>query len=70
MYTKENLEAVEKAIGDIQSGRRVVGASYGETRVQYANTSLAELINLRSRIIADLGGGKRRVIFTTSKGLE
>jgi hypothetical protein len=48
MYTKENLEAIEKAISDLQSGRRVVGASYGDTRVQYANISLADLISLKT----------------------
>jgi hypothetical protein len=50
MYTKQNLESIEKAIGDMQAGRRVVGASYGDTRVQYANITLDELINLRNRI--------------------
>jgi hypothetical protein len=74
MYSKENLEAIEKAISDMQSGRRVVGISYGDTRVQYANITLAELINLRNRIksnIQDAGKlNKRRVIFQTSKGLS
>jgi hypothetical protein len=74
MYTKENLEAIEKAISDMQSGRRVVGASYGDTRVQYANISLTELIGLRNRIKTTLEdpekNAKRQVIFTTSKGLQ
>jgi hypothetical protein len=71
MYTKENLESIEKAIADMQSGRRVVGASYGDTRVQYANITLAELISLRNRIIASTedAARKRQVIFTTSKGI-
>jgi hypothetical protein len=71
MYTRENLESIEKAIADMQSGRRVVGASYGDTRVQYANITLAELISLRNRIIAGTEDStrKRQVIFTTSKGI-
>jgi hypothetical protein len=74
MYTKENLEAIEKAISDMQAGRRVVGASYGDTRVQYANITLAELINLRNRTKSGIEDqekfSKRRVIFETSKGLS
>jgi hypothetical protein len=57
----------------MQAGRRVVGVSYGDTRVQYANITLAELINLRNRIKAGLEDpekfNKRRIIFTTTKGL-
>ena len=73
MYTKQNLESIEKAISDMQSGRRVVGVSYGDTRVQYANITLDELINLRNRIKSNIQDAeklnKRRVIFTTEKGL-
>jgi hypothetical protein len=73
MYTKQNLEAIEKAISDMQSGRRVVGVSYGDTRVQYANITLDELLNLRNRIKSGVEdpekSSKRQVIFETSKGL-
>jgi hypothetical protein len=73
MYTKQNLESIEKAIADMQSGRRIVGVSYGDTRVQYANITLAELISLRNRIKAGLEDpeklSKRRIVFVTSKGL-
>jgi hypothetical protein len=73
MYTKQNLEAIEKAISDMQAGRRIVGVSYGDTRLQYANITLAELLNLRNRIRAGIEDpkklNKRRIIFTTSKGL-
>jgi hypothetical protein len=73
MYSEENLQAIEKAIADMQSGRRVVGVSYGDTRVQYANITLSELISLRNRIKSNLQDAeklnKRRVIFQTSKGL-
>jgi flagellar hook-basal body complex protein FliE len=73
MYAKENLEAIEKAIEDMQAGRRVVGASCGETRVQYANVTLDELISVRNRIKSALEDperfNKRRVIFETTKGL-
>jgi hypothetical protein len=73
MYSAENLRAIEKAIADMQDGRRVVGVSYGDTRVQYANITLAELISLRNRIKSNVQDAeklnKRRVIFTTTKGL-
>jgi hypothetical protein len=74
MYDKKNLEAIEKAISDMQVGRRIVGVSYGDTRVQYANITLAELINLRNRIKSNIQDAeklnKRRVIFITAKGLS
>jgi hypothetical protein len=74
MYDKTNLEAIEKAIRDMQAGRRVVGVSYGDTRLQYANITLDELIKLRNRVKAGIEDpekfNKRRVVFTTSKGLE
>jgi precorrin-3B methylase len=73
MYSKENLQSIEKAIEEMQSGRRVVGVSYGDTRVQYANITLDELINLRNRIKVGVEdsekSNKRQVIFTTSKGI-
>jgi hypothetical protein len=73
MYDKKNLEAIEKAISDLHAGRRIVGVSYGDTRVQYANITLAELINLRNRIKAGIEDpekfNKRRIIFATTKGL-
>jgi hypothetical protein len=74
MYDKKNLEAIEKAISDLQSGRRVTSVWYGDTRLQYAEVDLQDLLNLRNRIksgIEDLEKlNKRRVIFTTSKGLS
>ncbi|GHT97968.1 hypothetical protein FACS1894126_2950 [Alphaproteobacteria bacterium] len=74
MYSKQNLEAIEKAINDFQAGRRVIGVSYGDTRLQYANITLDELLKLRNRIKAGLEdpekSNKRQVIFTTSKGLQ
>ncbi|MDR0580716.1 MAG: gpW family protein [Holosporaceae bacterium] len=73
MYTKQNLEAIEKTISDMQSGRRVVGVSYGDTRVQYANITLDELLKLRNRIKSGIDDtekfNKRRIVFATSKGL-
>jgi hypothetical protein len=73
MYTKENLEAIEKAIADLQIGRRIVGVSYGDTRVQYATITLDELISLRNRIKAGIEDpekfNKRRIVFVTTKGL-
>ena len=52
MYTQEYLEAVEKAICDLQSGKRVTSVSYGDTHVQYAPINLDELLKLRSQILA------------------
>jgi hypothetical protein len=73
MYTKQNLEAIEKAISDMQSGRRIVGVSYGDTRVQYANITLDELLKLRNRIKSGMEDieklNKRRIVFVTSKGI-
>jgi hypothetical protein len=73
MYSKKNLEAIEKAISDMQSGRRIVGVSYGDTRVQYASITLDELLKLRNRIKSGMEDteklNKRRIIFMTSKGL-
>jgi hypothetical protein len=73
MYSRENLEAIEKAIRDMQSGRRVVGVSYGDTRLQYANITLDELVKLRNRIKDGVEDpekfNKRQVIFSASKGL-
>lgn len=75
MYTQEYLEAVEKAILDLQSGKRVTSVSYGDTHVQYASINLADLLKLRSQIksgMADdaLNSCKRQVIFSTSKGVR
>jgi hypothetical protein len=73
MYTKQNLEAIEKAIEEMQAGRRAVSVWYGDTRVQYAKITLDELVNLRNRIKAGVEDqektNKRRIIFMTSKGL-
>jgi hypothetical protein len=73
MYSKQNLEAIEKAISDMQSGRRIVGVSYEDTRVQYATITLDELLKLRNRIKSGIEDteklNKRRIIFMTSKGL-
>ena len=73
MYTQEYLEAVEKAISDLQSGKRVTSVSYGDTQVQYAPINLADLLKLRSQIKAGLSetnSPKRQVIFSTSKGVQ
>ncbi|MBR1734843.1 MAG: hypothetical protein IJ730_05280 [Alphaproteobacteria bacterium] len=73
MYTQEYLEAVEKAICDLQSGKRVTSVSYGDTHVQYATINLDELLKLRSQTKASLSESnsrKRQVIFSTSKGVQ
>ena len=74
MYTQVDLEAVEKAIFDLQSGKRVTSIAYGDTHVQYANINLDDLLKRRSQILANLEenakSGVRQVIFSTSKGLR
>jgi hypothetical protein len=74
MYTKQNLEAIEEAICDLHAGKRVTSVWYGDTRVQYAETSLQDLLNLRSRIKSGLDDSEkvreRQAIFITSKGLQ
>ncbi|MBR1735059.1 MAG: hypothetical protein IJ730_06415 [Alphaproteobacteria bacterium] len=74
MYTQEYLEAVEKAICDLQSGKRVTSVSYGDTHVQYASINFADLLKLRSQIKAGISSEtnsrKRQVIFSTSKGVR
>lgn len=68
---KEQLAAIEKAIVDLQSGKRVTSVQYGDTRVQYAEVDLDKLLQLRSQIKASLRGAQnRQVHFTTSKGLR
>ncbi len=73
LYTQEYLEAVEKAIYDLQSGKRVASVAYGDTHVQYAPVNLEDLLRLRSQIKAGLTEStprKRQVIFSTSKGVQ
>ena len=73
MYTQEYLREVEKAICELQSGKRVTSVSYGDTHVQYASINLNELLKLRSQIKTNLNGNnsrKRQVIFSTSKGVR
>ncbi|GHT94957.1 hypothetical protein FACS1894126_0940 [Alphaproteobacteria bacterium] len=74
MFNRENLESIEKAISELQSGRRVTSVWYGDTRIQYASVDLQDLLNFRNRIKAGLDDqektNKRRVFFTTTKGLK
>lgn len=72
MTAEEKLEVIEKAILDLQTGKRVVSVQYGDTRVQYASVDLDALKELRSQIKASLSGAseKRQVIFSTSKGIR
>jgi hypothetical protein len=72
MYSKDNLESIEKAICELQSGKRVTSVWYGDTRVQYAEVDLKDLLTLRNRIKSGLkeNSNKRQVIFSTSKGLK
>ncbi len=73
MFTIDDLNAVEQAILNLQTGRRVTSVTYGDTNIQYASMSLADLLRLRSQIKNTLNEGergkKRQVVFVTSKGL-
>ncbi|GHT99747.1 hypothetical protein FACS1894126_6030 [Alphaproteobacteria bacterium] len=74
MFNRENLESIEKAISELQAGRRVTSVWYGDTRIQYASVDLQDLLNFRNRIKAGLEdpekNSKRRVVIITSKGLQ
>lgn len=73
MFALKDLESIEKAISDLQSGKRIASVQYGDTRIQYAAVDLQDLLNLRQRIKSSLKGNvhqKRQVIFSTSKGLS
>lgn len=71
MYTKEHLEAIERAILDLQLGKRVTSVAYGDTHVQYAAADLEDLLQMRSQMIGALNKkAPRQVIFSTSKGLR
>ncbi len=67
------LEAIERAILDLQSGKRATSVQYGDMHVQYASMSLDELLKLRSQIKASMIGENkkaRQAHFQISKGLQ
>lgn len=67
----EKLAAIEKAILDLQLGKRVTSVSYGDMHVQYASADLNKLLEMRAQIKNAIGkSGPRQVIFSTSKGLR
>lgn len=73
MYNENDLLSIEKAIADLQNGRRVTSVSYGDTQVNYASMTLDDLLKLRNQIKANLENAtsnKRRVIFSASKGVQ
>ncbi len=69
MYTAENLAAIEKAILDLQTGKRVATVTYGDTTVKYSTVDLADLLKIRN-IMKSKQDNTRQVIFSTSKGLQ
>jgi hypothetical protein len=76
LYTKQDLQNIDKAIERLQLGKRVVSVSYGSHTVRYADINLADLLSLRQRIKAEMSpedGGdslkKRRLHFATHKGV-
>jgi hypothetical protein len=74
MYTKEFLAQVERAIQELQNGRRVVSIAYGDHVVRYAEVQINDLLSLRQRIKAELKAvgqkPKRKIVFSTSKGID
>ncbi|WP_143689026.1 gpW family head-tail joining protein [Wolbachia endosymbiont of Nilaparvata lugens] len=70
MYNEEYLFQVEQAIQKLQSGERVVSIAYGDHVVRYAEVQINDLLSLRQRIKGELKiAGKRKIVFSTSKGI-
>ena len=71
MYKKEDLENIEKAIFELQMGKRVVAVWHGDMKVEYASVDLDKLISLRTQIKSNLQNGSayRQARFCTSKGI-
>jgi hypothetical protein len=77
LYTPQDLQNIDEAIEKLQLGKRVVSVSYGQHTVRYADINLADLLNLRQRIKAELGDTegnslpkKRHMHFATHKGVS
>jgi hypothetical protein len=77
LYTQQDLQNIDEAIEKLQLGKRVVSVSYGSHTVRYADINLADLLNLRQRIRAEMGTTegsdspkKRRMHFATHKGIS
>jgi hypothetical protein len=77
LYTQQDLRNIDEAIEKLQLGKRVVSVSYGQHTVRYADINLAELLNLRQRIRAELKTSDepgaspklRHMHFATHKGI-
>lgn len=71
MYTKEDLSNIERAIFDLQMGKRAVTVWHGDMKVEYATVDLDKLLSLRSQIKSGLEGRSsiRQARFCTSKGV-
>ena len=71
MYTNEDLVNIERAIFELQMGKRAVAVWHGDMKVEYAQVDLDKLLALRSQIKSGLEGYKttKQAHFCTSKGV-
>ena len=71
MYTNEDLVNIERAIFELQMGKRAVAVWHGDMKVEYAQVDLDKLLALRSQIKSGLEGRgtTKQVHFCTSKGV-
>lgn len=71
-YTQTDLDSVSAAITRLAGGARVAKCTYDGTTVEYAPSSLPDLLTLRSIMQADVAraaGKSRYAVVSTSKGL-
>ena len=73
MYSRSDLEKIDKDIARLRCGERVRSASYGDQKVSYTDVTMSELLQLRREMkrelkLMDLQITKR-LIFASHKGL-
>ena len=71
-YTQADQDAVQNAIVELATGRRVVRLTFGGKTTEFHQTDIDKLRSLLSEITADVsaaGGGAQFYLTRTSKGL-